>query len=467
VDDLSDLLRLGAIDAAAAIRARDLSPVELVEAVLDAIARTQATINAFVTVDADGARAAARAAEAAVMRGEPIGPLHGVPFSVKDLTSTKGLRTMMGSKLFEHFVPAEDAVPVARLRQAGAILVGKSTTPEFGHKPFTDSPVSGVTRNPWDLSRTPGGSSGGAAAAVAAGLAPLALGTDGGGSIRIPAACCGIVGLKPTLGRVPNIHAPDGFASNSFIGPMARTVADARLMLSVIEGPDARDPYAVAVVQPQRPSRLRIGWAARVGNAMLDTEVETLTSAAVRLLGGPVEPVELDAVAEEEGFLVMLETSLAARFAARLADRCDDLDPTLIETIVRGRRRTADEMVLAAQRRTALFRRLVALFERIDVLATPTLSAPAPPVGLDPFAPFAVGNGVGEAGHIRATWYPYTYPFNLTGHPALSVPCGRTAGGLPVGLQLVGRWHEEPLLFDLAARLEEAMKSEHDWPSPG
>ncbi|WP_291296869.1 amidase [Elioraea sp.] len=464
MDDLSTLLRLSVTEAAAAVRERRVSPVTLVEAVLDGIARTQGTLNAFVTVDADGARIAARAAEAAVMRGDTLGPLHGVPFSVKDLTWTKGLRTTMGSKLFEQFVPQEDAVPVARLRAAGAILVGKTTTPEFGHKPFTESPVSGISRNPWDLSRTPGGSSGGAAAAVAAGLGPLALGTDGGGSIRIPAACCGVVGLKPTLGRVPHIHAPDLFANNSYIGPITRTVADARLAMSVIEGPDARDPYAVAAIPPPAPRRLRVGWAPRVGNALLDGEIETITGEAVKALGCAIELVEIDFVSEEDAFLVMLQSSLAARLGPRLAAERASLSPSLTETIERGLARSAAEVLDAAQRRTALYRKVVALFDRIDVLATPTISAPAPPTELDPFAPFAIGNGAGAPGHIRATWYPYTYPFNLTGHPALTVPAGRTRAGLPVGLQLAGRWHEDHLLLDLAQRLEAARPWAAAWP---
>ncbi len=464
MDDLTPLLHLSVTDAAAAIRERRISPVALGEAVLVGIARTQGTLNAFVTVNADGARAAAREAEAAVMRGDTLGPLHGVPFTVKDLTWTRGVRTTMGSLLFERFVPEEDAVPVARLRAAGAILVGKTTTPEFGHKPFTESPVSGLSRNPWSLSHTPGGSSGGAAAAVAAGLGPLALGTDGGGSIRIPAACCGIVGLKPTLGRVPHIHAPDLFANNSFIGPMTRTVADARLTMTVIEGPDARDPYAVAAPALSARKSLRVGWAPRVGNTLLDDEVEAMTAEAVQAIGCAIEPVELDFVAEEEAFLVMLQASLAARLGPRLAAERSRLSASLVETIERGLSRSAAEVRDAAQRRSALYRKVVALFERIDVLATPTISAPAPVTGLDPFAPFAVGKGIGAAGHIRATWYPYTYPFNLTGHPALTVPAGRTRAGLPVGLQLAGRWHEDHLLLDLAQRLETARPWAADWP---
>lgn len=461
---MSDLLRLSATEAAAAIRAGELSPVALVEAVLDGIARTQRTLNAFVSVDEAGARAGARDAERAVAQGEELGPLHGVPYSVKDLTWTAGLRTTMGSILFEGFVPKQDAVPVARLRKAGAILVGKTTTPEFGHKPFTDSPLSGTSRNPWDLAHTPGGSSGGAAVAVAAGLGPVALGTDGGGSIRIPAACCGIVGLKPTLGRVPHIQAPDAFANNSFIGPLARTVADIRLILAAIEGPDPRDPYAVAVPSPPRPETARVAWTARVGNPHLDSEVEALAGEAARQIGAEPLAAPLDFVAEEEGFLVLLQASLAGRFGAQLERERGRMDPSLVETIERGMRRSAPEILEAAQARTALFRRMAVLFQEIDVLAMPTIAAPAPVTGLDPFAPFPVDGGIGEAGHIRAAWYPYTYPFNLTGHPALSVPAGRTASGLPVSLQLVGRWHEEGLLLDLAEALERARPWAADWP---
>jgi aspartyl-tRNA(Asn)/glutamyl-tRNA(Gln) amidotransferase subunit A len=456
------LLRLSAIDAATAIRTRRLSPVELIDAVLDAAERTQPTLNAFVTICAEMAQAEARAAEQAAMRGDPLGPLHGVPFSVKDLTWTRGVRTTMGSSLFADFVPDEDAVPVARLRAAGAILIGKTTTPAFGHKPFTESIVNGVTRNPWNLAHTPGGSSGGAAAAVAAGIGPLALGTDGGGSIRIPAACCGVVGLKPTLGRVPNVHAPDAFGNNSYIGPMTRSVAEARAMLRVIQGPDARDPYAAAIpsdppLLPERLDGLRIGWMVRVGNRLLDAGVEARTTEMLEhleSLGAIVEPMAIDFVAEEDAFLVVLQTALAGRFGERLDGDRARIDPSLAETIERGLRRTTTEILAATARRTALFRKLVALFQRVDLLVSPTLAAPPPVTGLDPFAPFHVAGDAGEAGRIRSTWYPYTYPFNLTGHPALSLPCGLTPNGLPVGLQIVGRWHEDTAVLDVAERLE-------------
>src|SRR5262245_52440918 len=292
------------------IRTKQVSPVAVVDAVLQRIEALQPKVNAFITVTADEAREAARRAETAVMKGEALGPFHGVPFSVKDLVFTRGVRTTMGSLIFADQVPGEDAVPVRRLREAGAILVGKTTTPEFGHKPLTDSPLFGATRNPWDLSRTGGGSSGGAAVAVATGQAPLALGTDGGGSIRLPASCCGIVGLKPTLGRVPHVHQADLFSTTSYIGPMTRTVAEASACFDAIVGFDPGDPYSRP--EPRDDPRdvdvrgRRIGWLPRVGNRLVDPDVLAACGAAVGHLeggGGEAETVEVDFASFERAFL--------------------------------------------------------------------------------------------------------------------------------------------------------------------
>ncbi|MGH3966860.1 MAG: amidase, partial [Mycobacterium sp.] len=272
---MSDLAFTPAAELAALVARRAVSPVELVDAVLARIERTQPVLNAFITVCADQARAAARAAEAAVLRGDRLGPLHGVPFSVKDLVNTAGVRTTFGSVVFADNVPAADSPAVARLKQAGAILVGKTATPEFGHKCFTDAPLFGRTANPWDLTRTCGGSSGGSAAAVAAGLGPLAIGTDGGGSTRIPAACTGIVGFKQTLGLVPHDMTPDGFGNQSYITPMTRTVMDTALMLQAMAGPDLCDPHSlglavgdfIAAARPEGDlAGVRIGWRPRLGN---------------------------------------------------------------------------------------------------------------------------------------------------------------------------------------------------------
>jgi aspartyl-tRNA(Asn)/glutamyl-tRNA(Gln) amidotransferase subunit A len=453
------LVEADALTLARLIRDKQVSPVAVVEAVLARIEALQPTVNAFITVTAEEARAAARRAEAAVMAGERLGPLHGVPFSVKDLLPTRGVRTTMGSLIFADQVPAEDAVPVRRLREAGAILVGKTTTPEFGHKPLTDSPLFGATRNPWDLSRTAGGSSGGAAAAVVSGQAPLALGTDGGGSIRRPASCCGIVGLKPTLGRVPHVSQADLFSSTSYVGPMARTVAETAACFDAIVGFDEGDPYSRP--EPADDPRdvtvrgLRVGWLPRVGNRLVDAEVLAATEAAVRHLeagGAHVETLDEDVSAFEQTFLIGLQAGLAARVGAHMAAFGDKVAPSLRESIERGARWTAVDWVNALGQRTTMYRRVNALLRRFDVLLSPTLSRPALAVDHDAFRPITIGGE--EAGSIRGAWYPYLWPFNLSGHPALSLPCGVATDGLPIGLQIVGPWYGDRRVLALAGHLE-------------
>lgn len=453
------LTETDALTLARQIRTKQVSPVAVVDAVLERIEALQPTVNAFITVTADEARDAARRAEAAVMAGDRLGPFHGVPFSVKDLLLTKGVRTTMGSRIFADQVPAEDAVPVRRLREAGAILVGKTTTPEFGHKPLTDSPLFGATRNPWDLSRTAGGSSGGAAAAVVSGQGPLALGTDGGGSIRLPAACCGIVGLKPTLGRVPHVHQADLFSSTSYIGPMARTVAEAAACFDVIVGFDAGDPYS----RPELPDDrrgvevrgLRLGWLPRVGNRLVDPDVLAASEAALRHLegqGAHVETVEEDLAPFERAFLVFLQGGLAARVGPHMAAFGDQVARSLRESIERGARWSAVDWANAVAQRTTVYRRVGALFQRFDFLLSPALGRPALAVDDDPYEAITIAGE--SAGSIRGAWYPYLWPFNLSGHPAISLPCGWSSDGLPIGLQIVGPWHADRRVLALAAHLE-------------
>ena len=453
------LLEADALTLARRIRTKEVSPVAVVEAVLARIDALQPTVNAFITVTAEEARETARRAEAAVLAGERLGPLHGVPFSVKDLLFTKGVRTTMGSLIFADQVPGEDAVPVRRLREAGAILVGKTTTPEFGHKPLTDSPLFGATRNPWDLSRTAGGSSGGAAAAVATGQGPLALGTDGGGSVRLPASCCGIVGLKPTLGRVPHVHQSDLFSSTSYIGPMARTVAETAACFDALVGFDAGDPYSRP--EPADDPRdvsvrgLRIGWLPRVGNRLVDPEVLASCEAAVRHLegrGAHVEIVDEDMSAFERTFLIGLQAGLAARVGSHMATFGDKVAVSLRESIERGAQWSAVDWVNALGQRTAVYRRVNALLQRFDFLLSPTLSRPALAVDHDAFKPITIAGE--EAGTIRGAWYPYLWPFNLSGHPAISLPCGWSSDGLPIGLQIVGPWYGDRRVLALAGHLE-------------
>ncbi|MGN6466265.1 MAG: amidase [Rhizobiaceae bacterium] len=451
---------LSAVDLAAAIRMKAVSPVEAVETALARI-EEKAGLNAFLAVSAERARAEAKAAEAKLASGTPLGPLHGIPFSVKDLTNTEGVATTQGCALFAGNVPKADAVAVARARAAGAILIGKTTTPEFGHKPFTEGPFFGRTLNPVSPDHTCGGSSGGAAVAVAAGMGQLALGSDGGGSIRIPAACCGVVGFKATLGAIPNLQAPDLFGANSFVGPMARNVADTRLMFDALLGPDRRDPYGQTGTFPlrvlARAEQPRVALLLRCGN-ILDPEVEAAVIAAMKqaeALGMIVEPIELDLVGLEPHFLVLLRSLLLARLGGHAARAPAKLDPTLLATIEAGRAYSAADLCRAQFARTDCFLKVQDILARFDVIASPTLSAPALPVGLDPLGPIEIAGK--PAGTIRGAWYPYTFPFNLTGHPALSLPCGKTGEGLPIGLQLVGRWHEDIYLLDIARRLEEAI----------
>jgi Asp-tRNA(Asn)/Glu-tRNA(Gln) amidotransferase A subunit family amidase len=464
-----DVCARSAASLAAAIARREVSPVEVVEATLARIARLQPALNAFVTVTAEEALAAARRAEERVMRGDPLGPLHGVPVSAKDTLWTAGVRTTMGSAIHADFVPPADAAVVARLRAAGAILVGKTTTPEYAHKGVTDSPLLGVTRNPWSPAHTCGGSSGGAAVAAATGMGPLALGTDEGGSIRIPASFCGVVGLKPTFGVVP--RHPVGVAEFlTHLGPLVRTVEDAALFLTVVAGPDARDggslaappaDYRADLTRP--PAPLRVAWSPRLGYATVDAEVLRVTAAAVRTLerlGWPVE--EADPGFEDPAAIAdaFRHPGLAAALAEHLPAWRERMDPSLVALVEAGLRLTALDVARAQAARHALWDRVHAFFQRYDLLATPAVAVPPLLAGTPPPREIE-GRPVPRRG-----WIAFTYPFNLTGQPAVSLPAGVTAEGLPVGFQLVGRRCEDALLLRAAAAYEAARPWADRWPPP-
>jgi aspartyl-tRNA(Asn)/glutamyl-tRNA(Gln) amidotransferase subunit A len=461
-----DLAYTSAAELAALIAQRVVSPVEIVDIVLDRIEKTQPTLNAFITVCADDARAAAKAAEAAVMRGDTLGPLHGVPFAVKDLVNTAGLRTTFGSWALADNVPRADSPSVARLKAAGAVLVGKTTTPEFGHKCFTEAPLFGRTANPWDLARTCGGSSGGAAAAVAAGLGPIGIGTDGGGSSRIPAACCGAVGFKQTLGLVPHDLTPDGFGNQSHITPMTRTVMDAALMLQAMAGPHRCDPHSLGLAVPNfvaaaRPDGdlkgVRIAWRPLLGNTILSREVRDAcerTLAAFVEMGAIVEPVDDNFTGTEPIWLILTQSFWNARFRRYVAQFGNRMSETLLRQMDNGAGHTAVELQEAMFERTRVFREIQDWFERYDIVATPTLSRTALAIDHDFFAPIEIDDQVADT--VRKAWYPYTLPFNLSGNPAVTLPCGFDADGLPIGLQLIGPHLGDARLIRAAALFEQA-----------
>jgi aspartyl-tRNA(Asn)/glutamyl-tRNA(Gln) amidotransferase subunit A len=463
----TDLLFTPATRVAALIRRRKLSPVEHIDAVLDAIERLQPQLNCFVTVTADQARAAAKEAERAVMAGEKLGPLHGVAVSIKDLLPTKGVRTTLGSIAFADNVPDRDDILVTRLREAGAIMVGKTTTPEFGIKGTTSGPIFGVTRNPWDLDRTPGGSSGGGASAVAAGLGPLALGSDGAGSVRIPAACCGLVGLKGTTGALPYQEARDGFGNVIAAGPLTRTVADAALMQSVMGGADPLDPWTETApplgrISPalfaQDLSGLRIGWLSRTAATAVAADVQANTRASLDVLsdlGADVEEVttEVDWMSDDQRVLYLCSI---ANNLGHVVERFDDrTDPVLRAYVAAGRKYDIAAYIRAISARTRLFRAVQGLFETYDFLVSPTLTRTAIDAEFDGARGTIDIDGT-DVGSAQPHLTGFVYPFNLTGHPALSIPSGFAHDGLPTGFQIVGRRHADSDVLRIGALLEQA-----------
>ena len=454
----ADLCYLSATDLAVVIRTKQVSPVEVVDAVLARIEQLNPRLNAFCLVTADAARQAAQAAEHAVMHGEPLGPLHGVPVSIKDLVLTKGMRTMRGSKLYEHDVPTEDAPVVERLKTAGAIVLGKTTTPEFGFKGVTDSPVTGITRNPWHPERTPGGSSGGAGVAVATGMGPLAVGTDGGGSIRIPSSFCGIYGLKPHLGRVP-VYPASTIGDISHVGPMTRTVRDAALMLNAIAGADDRDRLSLPTSHPDYVQAiegdidgLRVAWSADLGFAVVDPQVKQITAAAVAAFsefGCHVEEINPRFDNPGEFFQYFFYVNIATMLQDYPGYE-RQIDPQLLANIAEMKGVSGQDYARVMLRRSAIFDKIQRLFATYDVLLCPTVAVPPFEVGIE--GPTQIAGQVVD----RRTWIAMTPLFNLTGQPAATVPCGFTKEGLPIGLQIVGRRFDEVTVLRASAAFEAA-----------
>lgn len=462
----TDLPDAGVDELRALITGKQISPVDLMCRTLERIERLQPTLNAFITVCAESAMAQAREAEAAVMRGDVLGPLHGIPFTVKDNIATEGMRTTYGSRIFEHNVPQRDAVAVTRAKAAGALLVGKTTTPEFAFLGMTEAPLFGRTANAWRQDRTSGGSSGGAATATAAGLGVLAICTDAGGSARIPAACNGVVGFKPSAGMVPHDWAEDVFANTQYVTPMGRSVLDTAELMNVIAGPHASDPqtlgrevpdFAKAVRDGGDLRGIRLGWRPLLGNHVLANAVLSACEAALlhaRTLGAEIlESREL--FENQEPLISRINASARrAQYSHHLVRHRDIMCPKLVRQLEQVADLSAQDLWEGMFERTRLFHQVQGWFERFDVLATPTLARTALPIDHDFFKPIDIDGQATDT--PRRAWYPYTIPFNATGHPALSIPCGLDPEGLPIGLQLVGRIGSDAQLLRVGALVAQA-----------
>jgi len=460
------------VDLARDVREGRRTAVSLVDHALDQIARHNPELNAFVSVDGERARAAAEAVDRSVAAGVDPGPLAGIPLGVKDLEDAAGHVTTHGSPAFVGHPPAaRDSVLVARLVAAGCVVVGKTNTPELGWTSNTDNPVFGPTLNPWNLAHSPGGSSGGSAAALAAGMVPLATGSDGGGSIRIPSSCCGLSGMKPSLGRVPSggAEAPD-WHHLSTRGPMARRLADVVAALDVVVGPDPTDlrslprpeaSWTAALVDPRPPRK--VAWAPTLGYAEVDAEVLAICERAVEVMASlGTEVVEVESVFDpdpiDEWLTLAGVYNLRTHAAIRGTPVWDRIDPVLGMLIDAAATTSAVDLVRAEDACHHLNLRLVELFHDVRLLITPTVAAEPP---LRSLGGAGTVNGVEEY-----NWVRFTYPFNMTRSPAASVCAGLTAAGLPVGLQLIGPQHADLVVLRSAAALEAAIGFDQVAPFP-
>ncbi|MBI3865934.1 MAG: amidase [Planctomycetia bacterium] len=452
-----DLHWLSAVELAAGIRAKSYSPVDVTRAALDRIAKVNPPLNALVTVPEGAAVCAAEKADEAIKRGDQLGPLHGVPFHVKDNLYVADSRTTFGSLPARETVTADDCTAVERLRAAGAIMIGRTNTPEFGWKGVTDNRVFGATRNPWNRDLTPGGSSGGAAAAVAAGMGPVGIGTDGGGSLRIPASFCGLVGFKASFGRIPNWPGSSG-AMLRHIGAITRTVADQALLLDVLAGPDRRDLLSLPPAGVSCAAELdrgikgkRVAYSPDFGYARVEAEVAAICRRAAERFaetGAHVEPIALDWRDPYDTWSVFFFGTAAASMEKKLAEQGDQLDPGFRRVVERGLQLRGVDFANALAGRHEFWDRVRRVYDKYDLLLSPTLPVPPFAVGQDDAPPLERE----KLGPLQ--WTQFTYPFNLTGQPAISVPAGWTKAGLPVGLQIVGDRHADLAVLQAARAWE-------------
>ncbi|MFX1321076.1 MAG: amidase [Promethearchaeota archaeon] len=456
-----DICFMSAYEMAEKIKSQELLSQEITETIIERIEKVNPKINAYCTLTFDLAREMAKKADDAVKKGEKLGLLHGIPSSIKDLVPVQGVRTTFGSKIYENYIPDEDAVIVKRLKDAGCVILGKTNTPEFGFKGATDNLIFGATPNPWDLKKTSGGSSGGAAASVVCGMGPLAQGSDGGGSIRHPACFCGTYGLKPSFGRVPIYPRKTISAQTlSVIGPIVRYVSDAALMLDVMKGPFEGDRYSLPEdnikylnLIDEKPVKLKIGYSLDLGYAkVIDSEVEKAVIKAVykfESIGWEVEEAKFKGVDPSEAFSTLWLVTFGYALEPYLKEWREKMDPTLVTWVEAGLSSPASSLPHAMKTRNKFYQAIFESFRNYDVLITPTTAVPAFELGI--VAPSEI-NGI----DVRPTdWQPFTFPFNFTGHPAASIPCGWTKSNLPIGLQIVGKRFEELLILQVSKVFEE------------
>ena len=472
----NDICRMDAVTLAARVKAKDLSASEVAEAVLRRLEVLEPHIHAFSTPTHEVARAGAKAVDAKIAAGEDAGPLAGVPVGIKDLVATKDVLTVMGSPLYRDFVPDEDDIVVERLKAAGAVIIGKTNVPEFGYSGVGHNPVFPATRNPWNLQMTSGGSSAGSGASVAAGVAPFAIGSDGGGSIRIPSALCGLYGIKASMGRVPlypgcrdeRYPGVSSWESLEHVGPMSRTVADSALMLSVIAGPDARDRYSIPAADfdyldatRESVKGLRVAYSEDWGYAPVDPEVRRVVSEAVRVFEAELGcTVERANPGWEDPFpqfwtMVAADTDLSG-MRRLMRGREREMSPHLVALLQRPW--TAEEFTDAKMTRQMVCNRMWRFMANYDLLLTPTLAVPAFPLYMQ--GPEIIEGRMVSSGD----WLCFTFITNLTGQPTASIPAGFTKDGLPVGLQIIGRHLADRTVLAASGAFERARPWAHVWP---
>ena len=458
----AELAFMSAVELAQNIRNKKVSSLEATENFFQRIDQLDSQLHSYLTLCRDQALADARAADAAVQEGTKLGPLHGVPISIKDLETTKGVVTTMGSAIFKDRVPDMDSIVVERIKAAGAVILGKTNTPEFGQSGTTENKLGEPCRNPWNTDRTPGGSSGGAAAALAAGLCTLSMGTDGGGSVRIPASFTGLFGIKPTQGRVPRFGGYGRPSANHFSqsGPITRTVADSALLLQVIAGPDTRDITSIRETAPDFSANLssgvsdmRLAWSSDLGYAAVDPEVVDITKqAAMKFigLGANIDDAKLKLEDPFETFWNIFSTAAYTSYGHLLEEHRNDLSDIGLMSIEHGQQTTGADMSRAIYEVDRLGRRMEEFFDNFDLLLTPTMAVPAFPIDQ---RPSVIGGKT-----VDPFWgfLPFTYPINISGQTAASIPCGYSSDGMPIGLHIIGPKGSEAKVLQACAAFEAA-----------